>query len=313
MLTVLLATRNRARILSDVLVSFCRLETPPSGWKLVVVDNGSTDETPRILASFTNRLPLYSVSEPKPGKNNALNTGLGLVEGDLTVLTDDDVFPQVDWLVQMSKVADTQPSYSIFGGPVLPRWQVPPPSWIRWVEIGPAFGMNSPSLQDGPLPASQVYDVIGPNMAIRTSIFQSGIRFDSSIGPRGSSYPMGSETELVLRLSRQGHKAWYVQAAKVEHLVRVEQLEKSWVLRRAICLGRGRHRWWQNPRLWIGIPRHLFRDIPKEILRMAAAWVTFRREARFRSRWRFNTLIGEAIEARCLARERRVQAQSQTS
>jgi hypothetical protein len=36
-------------------------------------------------------------------------------------------------------------------------------------------------------------------MAIRTAVFQSGVRFDASIGPRNSSYAMGSETELVLR------------------------------------------------------------------------------------------------------------------
>src|SRR5579862_7406254 len=33
MLTVLLATRNRASILRGALESFCHLETPPLGWK----------------------------------------------------------------------------------------------------------------------------------------------------------------------------------------------------------------------------------------------------------------------------------------
>ena len=81
MLTVLFATRNRARILPDVLESFCHLQSPPSGWKLVVVDNGSTDDTPPVIASFANRLPLQYASEPTLGKNFALNTGVALVEG----------------------------------------------------------------------------------------------------------------------------------------------------------------------------------------------------------------------------------------
>jgi glycosyltransferase involved in cell wall biosynthesis len=99
MLTVLLATRNRARILRDVLESYCHLQQASSGWKLVVVDNGGTDETAEVIASFESRLPFYSVSEPKLGKNRALNTWLGLVEGDLPVSTHDDAFPYADWLV----------------------------------------------------------------------------------------------------------------------------------------------------------------------------------------------------------------------
>ena len=310
MLTVLLATRNRARILRDVLESYCRLEPPPSGWKLVIVDNGSTDQTPQVLASFANRLPLHAVCEPKLGKNNALNSGIPLLEGDLTVLTDDDVFPHADWLVQLRNAADSQPAYSIFGGPVVPRWEVPPPPWIGWVPIDPSFGVNERSMKDGPMPPSWLHNIIGPNMAIRSGVFQLGTCFDSSIGPRGSSYPMGSERELLLRLSEQGHKAWYVLGAVVEHLVREEQLDKAWILERAVRFGRGIHRMSPNPKLWVGVPRHLFRDIPKEGLHMAVAWLFFRREALFRARWRFNFLRGQAIEARVLARDRRVQAQS---
>jgi glycosyltransferase involved in cell wall biosynthesis len=307
MLTVLLATRNRARILSAVLESLCHLESPLSGWKLIVVDNGSTDETAQVLTSFAGRLPLFSVLEPKPGKNCALNTGLELIEGDLTVLTDDDVFPRPDWLVELRKAADAQPMVSIFGGVVIPHWEVPPPGWVEWLDLGPIFTITPSSMKEGELPSDLITWVQGPNMAIRTSVFQSGIRFDTSIGPRGTDYPMGSESELLLRLGRQGHRAWHVQNAIVEHFVRKEQLEKDWILRRAIRWGRGRHRLESNPKLWGDIPRHLFRDIPKEGLHMAITWMTFRQEALLRSRWHFNFLLGKGIESRNMARERRAQ------
>ena len=147
-------------------------------------------------------------------------------------------------------------------------------------------------------------------MAIRSRVFQTGIRFDPSIGPHGSSYPMGSETELLLRLGRQGHKAWHAKGAIVEHLVRDEQLQEEWVLRRAIRWGRGRYRMSQVKKLWMSVPRHLFRDIPIECLLMATAWVSFRRDALFRSRWRLNILRGMAIEARLMAKSRRVSSDS---
>jgi glycosyltransferase involved in cell wall biosynthesis len=310
MLTVLLATRNRERILRDVLEAFCQLQPPSSGWKLVIVDNGSTDQTAQVVASFAHRLPLHSVLEPKLGKNYALNTGLELVEGDLTVLTDDDTFPRSDWLVQMRRAADMQPMYSIFGGVVVPRWETPPPQWIDWIDLGPTFTITSPSMKEGELPAHLITLVQGPNMVVRTSIFESGTRFDTSIGPRGSDYAMGSETELLLRLGRQGHKAWHVRSAVVEHFVRKEQLERDWIMQRAIRWGRGKYRLYPCVKLWGDVPRHLFRDLPKEGLRMAAAWATFRQRAFFRSHWDFNVLLGKGIEARIMAQERQAETRA---
>jgi len=253
------------------------------------------------LASFVDRLPLCSVSEARLGKNFALNTGLGHIEGDLVVLTDDDAFPAPDWLVELRKAADSQPAYSMFGGSVLPRWEVSPPSWIGWVkDPGPVFTLTDPSLNEGPV---EPFLVFGPNMAIRNRIFQSGVRFDTSIGPGGASYAMGSETEILLRLGRQGEKAWHAPRAVVEHLVRKEQLDKQWILQRAIRWGRGQCRLSSSVVLWMGVPRHLLRDVPKEILRMGAAWLTFRPGAAFRAHWRLNVLRGKAMEARTLAHE----------
>jgi glycosyltransferase involved in cell wall biosynthesis len=275
----------------------------------VVVDNGSTDETAEVIASFANRLPLHSVLEPRVGKNSALNTGLGLIEGDLTVLTDDDVFPRTDWLVQLRSAADAHQECAMFGGAVVPRWESAPPTWLEWIDLGPIFTITPAHMQDGTLPPEQVTWIQGPNMAVRASVFRTGARFNPSIGPSGSSYPMGSETELLLRLCRKGYKAWHVQDAIVEHFVRTEQLNQSWILQRAIRYGRGWHRMAPNERLWLGVPRHLFRDIPKQGVLIAVAWVQFRRDTVLRARWRFNYLLGIAIESLIMDRERRIQKQ----
>ncbi len=150
MLSVIMATRNRGRILRDVFEAFCRLQQPSSGWQLIIVDNDSTDDTSQVIASFANRLPLHTARERELGKNRALNRGLELVKGDLTVFTDDDIFPCTNWLVKLKQAADSQPAYSMFGGPIIARWEAPPPYWIRWVPEGPVYGLTDPSLEDGP-------------------------------------------------------------------------------------------------------------------------------------------------------------------
>jgi GT2 family glycosyltransferase len=247
------------------------------------------------------------VLEREAGKNRALNTGLGLVEGELTVLTDDDAFPHANWLIELQKAADAQPACSIFGGAIVPRWEVPPPQWVRWIDQRPVYSLTDPSLKEGPLSPGLVF---GPNMAIRTGLFQVGIRFDTAMGPRGSSYPMGSETELVQRLGLMGHKAWYAPDAVVEHFIRKEQLNKVWVLERAIRYGRGKLRLSQaagttGGKQWMGISLRFFRQLLRECLVMTASWISFRQESLFRSQWRLNYWRGQLTEARVIARERR--------
>jgi GT2 family glycosyltransferase len=241
MLTVLLATRNGARTLPRVLDAYCDLDMPVGDWKLVIVDNGSTDGTSAIVSSFSDRLPLEYLVEPRPGKNVALNTGLQSVAGDLVVLTDDDTVPQPDWLCVLREAADSHPDFDVIGGSVAPQWEVEPPSWIRdAVPLGPTYTISEAWLTEGPVSA---FFVFGPNMAVRSEVFAAGHLFNPAIGPRPSrSYPMGSETEFLIRVTAAGFRAWHTPTAVVHHIIRKRQLQLSWILGRATRFGRGQYR-----------------------------------------------------------------------
>lgn len=311
MLTVLIATKNRSAILRQTLESFCLLQAPSGGWRMVVADNGSTDQTSAVLDSFAGRLPLRTVSEPKGGKNSALNAAFSLIAGDLTVLTDDDVFPHRDWLIEIRKAANTLTEYAIFGGAVRPRWEVPPPRWVEWIKQDAVFTVTNPDLKAGPMRA---YNAYGPNMAIRSAAFESGIRFDESIGPRGASYAMGSETELTLRLSRLGYKSWHVPTAIVEHFIRADQIRKSWVLDRAIRYGRGKFRLrelegigapWSVWPQWFGVPRRFLLDVVQEEFRVLWGWLTLDERERLLASWNRNYAWGHIIEARAFVGDRK--------
>jgi glycosyltransferase involved in cell wall biosynthesis len=306
MLTVLLATRNGSRTLPNVLATFARLQAPSTGWKLVVIDNGSTDRTREIVTSFETSLPLTNVFEEKLGKNIALNAGLAHLEGDLAVFTDDDVFPAPDWLIRLRTAADEHPECSVFGGAVQPRWEITPPNWIQWVDSRIVFAITDPATPEGAIDLAFVF---GPNMAIRAEVFRAGTRFDTSIGPCGNNYPMGSETELLMRLSRQGHKGWYVRDAIVEHFIRKNQIDKSWVLGRAIRFGRGRFRISQNAAAKevsnpFGIPLPLISNLSRKVVKRALTTLSFNDRTRFTAHWNYNYVLGHIIEARLSRRDR---------
>ncbi len=309
MLSVLLATRNGAPTLPAVLEAFTRLQQPSTGWKLIIVDNGSTDQTREIVVSFQTKLPLTYRSECSPGKNAALNSGLADLEGDLAVFTDDDVFPRPDWLIRLRAAADEHRPYSMFGGVILPRWESAAPAWLHWMPAGPVFTLTDPELKEGPTDPGNLF---GPNMAIRTEVFWDGTRFDNSIGPRGTNYAMGSESELVERLGRQGHRAWHTNEAVVEHFIRDYQLTKSWVMERAVRFGRGQLRLLkaEDPAAvphWLGVPPPVFPRMIKRVLRMTKGWLMSDEQELFLAHWEFNYLWGHVIEARDLRRQQRSQ------
>jgi glycosyltransferase involved in cell wall biosynthesis len=299
MLTVLFSTYNGARTLPQVLAAYCNLLPPPGGWQLVIVDNGSTDLSGEILTSFKGRLPLSCVFEPKPGKNAALNSGLSKVTGDLVVLTDDDVIPSHDWLCQLRCTADLQASFSVFGGPILPMWEMLPQKWILdWVPLSPTFALVD-SRDEGPIRPRHVY---GPNMAVRAEFFRDGYRFDETIGPNRMNYAMGSESQLTRRLERDGHQGWFCKNAVVQHIIRPFQLEEEWILKRAVRFGRGQFRLdsmeaERNTVLRMRELLYYFRQLARITWKVARAKRSGNPEKMFKARWERNFLAGKTREA----------------
>jgi hypothetical protein len=241
MLSVLFTTRDRAASLPRVLQAFAGLQAPPGGWRLIVVDNGSRDATSEVLRAWTDCLPLLLLDYPMPGKNRALNAALPQAEGDLVVLTDDDVLPAPDWLVRLRAAADAHPDADFLGGTILPVWPGPVPPWLT--EEAVEFSMLFAQKRRPSGPCGWV-DIFSPNMAIRRQVFEAGFRFAEHVGPDATraAYAMGSETEMLRRLETAGHRGWFEAEAQVGHIVRPEQMEEAWILARAYRYGRSEGR-----------------------------------------------------------------------
>jgi GT2 family glycosyltransferase len=240
------------------------------------------------------------LEEPRRGKNAALNTGLQALEGDLVVLTDDDTVPRSDWLARLRETADAQPDYTVFGGPILARWPSEPPTWLlQWVPLGPVLGVTNPAWQDGPVSPEHVF---GANMAIRSRVFAEGQRFNTSIGPSGGSYAMGSETEFTIRLVQSGSKCWHCKQAVVEHIIRPHQMSKDWILSRAVRYGRSRgrlaiSRLESPPKMLFGFPRYLLREMVLQWFRTWKHRLSGTEEQSFKAQWRLKFLIGQVLDA----------------
>lgn len=237
-MTIVFATFNGEKTLPRMLEAFCQLDLPQGGLQqIIAVDNASSDNTPQILRSFANRLPLLLLNQPERGKNRALNLAIPYIESDLVVFTDDDVLPDCSWLKAYEQCAAVQPQYDLFGGTILPYWEIQPEEWLlESIPLGGTFALTSPDLQEGPISPGLIW---GTNMMVRKRIFDTGIFFNEEIGPNKGQYIMGSETEFNYRVCQQGFKAWFCPSAKVQHIIRDFQINEKWIIRRAYRMGRG--------------------------------------------------------------------------
>jgi len=238
-LTVLLATRNRAQILARVLNGYRCLVAPSARWKLVVVDNGSADETQKVLSAVKSSLPLEMHTEPRAGKNRALNKGLEALEGRLAIITDDDAIPDPMFLASWTKYFESKPECGLFGGSIRPLFEGPPPEWLVSNPHWSAMMFAARDLPEGPVEPDAIY---GPNMAVRTSVFRAGFRFDETVGPNALDplYPTGGETEFCWRVARSGFKCWFASEPLVSHIVQAGHLTLDAMARRAYRSGRAR-------------------------------------------------------------------------
>jgi len=268
LLTVLFATHNGEDVLTRSLNGYCELEPPPVAWKLIIVDNGSSDATSNILHGFSQRLPLQILRQPKVGKNRALNLGLQASGGRLVILTDDDAVPLPSFLRSWAEYIDARADYELLGGAICPMFESPAPSSVLRDRELAVMLFAICELPEGPVRADEIF---GANMAIRKSVIDRGFRLDEHIGPNAADprYPMGGESEFCRRLERAGVASWFARGPAVRHFIRAHQFTDRYLADRSYRLGRG---WlcqqWKDGKLLPGLaPRPVMEKGAARLLR----------------------------------------------
>lgn len=98
-IALVICTRNRAPKLGAFFESLRRLKCD-SPWELVIVDNGSTDDTAAQLKNFAATFPVRVslVTEVQPGLGRARNCGWRATNAPVIAFTDDDCYPDPNFL-----------------------------------------------------------------------------------------------------------------------------------------------------------------------------------------------------------------------
>jgi glucosyl-dolichyl phosphate glucuronosyltransferase len=255
-ISVVIATFNRGTLLAECLAHLAR-QPFAAGDEVIVVDNGSIDETPRVIEAARTRftVPLHHLCEPAPGKSRAVARAVTVASGDVLAFTDDDVNVDARWLDAM-RAAMRDEDVALAGGPVAPRWETPPPRWLQ--RSAPAFAesfgasvvarcaseggsfsgerygrLASPLalLHYGPAPLDLgPRTVLGANMAVRRSAFVQVGGFAPHLGKLRGTLLSGEDRELCRLVQAAGMRAVYAPDALVHHFVPAGRMRLSYYL-----------------------------------------------------------------------------------
>lgn len=225
-LGVLVCTRDRAGDLDRCLRAICDLEPPPD--QIVVVDNGSTDQTRAVATSFGARFEY--VAEPATGLDRARNRGLLQMRTDVVLFTDDDVQVDRSWAVRLA-ACFADPLVMAATGLVLPA--VLDTAARQRFERYAGFSRGYLRREfDGTLysPFEAGAAGAGASMAFRTAFLRSVGGFPEELdagmptGSGGDSYALGE-------VLRAGYRIVYEPAAWAWHTHRSSEAALHSVLR----------------------------------------------------------------------------------
>jgi len=105
--TVLIATYNRARDLDAAITSVLDQSLPRQDYEVVVVDDGSTDDTLAVLARWGDAIVV--VARPHEGVEAACNAGIAVARGRSLVRVDSDDVVERDLLERLVGALDEAP------------------------------------------------------------------------------------------------------------------------------------------------------------------------------------------------------------
>lgn len=185
--SVIICTRNRCASLAGTLDALAGQRPAGDPLEVVVVDDGSEDDTAAVCQSFRERLPGLRYVSPgmRTHLPGARNLAVRSARGEFLLFTDDDCVVAPDWVETMSWALALHP---IVAGAV----DLSGASFVEECHNTAQFHRFMPGRPAGP----ETY-IAGANMGIRRSVILELSGFNAS-------QKIASDTEFVLRCQERG-------------------------------------------------------------------------------------------------------------
>ncbi len=236
-LSVIIPTRNRASLLKKALFSITKQTFPSDQFEVIVVDNGSTDETAEICEEYKSKLSGFQrIYDERPGLHVGRHLGLKHAKGEILVYADDDIEAFPTWLEGIAE-SFQDPEVALVGGKILPKYETEPPDWIEKLwnnnECGRMLGWYS--LLDFGEEVKEISPLLvwGCNFSIRKNVLiEAGGFHPDSMPEELIKYRGDGETHVSRKVQEMGYKAIYNPKASVYHWVAESRMTLEYLKQR---------------------------------------------------------------------------------
>ncbi|MES2588241.1 MAG: glycosyltransferase family A protein [Bacteroidota bacterium] len=243
MVSVIIPTYNRAELLGQTLRSILALKTSCDLFEIIVVDNGSSDETAYVVKEFQAKTAnLFYFFDEIPGLLTGRHRGANEAKGDILSFIDDDVELSETWLDTIIEVMENNSKIELLTGPNLPKFESLQPDWLSYFWTYEKFGKHCGwlSLLDFGQEMKEIdpHYVWGLNFTIRKNTFLKLKGFHPDNMPQEFQLFQGDgETGLALKARKQGIKAFYHPKVALNHFVPTSRLTYEYFEKRAFYQG----------------------------------------------------------------------------
>jgi GT2 family glycosyltransferase len=194
--SVVVCSYNGASTLTQCLQSLLALDYP--NYEVIVVNDGSTDDTRKILARFPQ---VRTIHQSNQGLSAARNVGLQAAHGEIVAYTDSDCYADADWLTHLVFQLQHTEAAAV-GGPNL----TPEDGWLAAC-VAAAPGQPTHVLEN-----DQVAEHIpGCNMTFRREALLAINGFDPQYRKAGD------DVDVCWRLEQAGFWITFAPGAFVWH------------------------------------------------------------------------------------------------
>ncbi len=244
MLSVIIPTLNRAQLLKKALDSINAQELNQNDFEVLVIDNGSTDNTKEIVSQFKDIIKNIQYHLIKtPGLHNGRHAGLKYARGDILVYADDDIQALPTWLSAIQD-AFQAPNTALVGGNNLPLFIDTPPKWLTqlWLKRSLRKGKSLPALSilelQGESRAFSPFLVWGCNFAIKKDVLLEAEGFNpDGVPDELIKYRGDGETYISDYISKSAMQCIFHPQASVYHTVTPERMTKKYFKKRGFNQG----------------------------------------------------------------------------
>jgi glycosyltransferase involved in cell wall biosynthesis len=216
----------------------------PNAFEVIVVNNGSTDDTAEICNRFGALLQNFIYChDAMPGLLTGRHKGVELSSGEILSFIDDDVELNTAWLKGVDKAFQTNPNIHLLTGPNLPKYETEPPTWLASFWSDTPYGgryctwLSLMDLGNKEIDVDPLY-VWGLNFSIRRTTFHKlGGFHPDNIPAQLQQYQGDGETGLALKAKATNCKALYTPSALLYHYVSAKRMTENYFKKRAFYQG----------------------------------------------------------------------------